>query len=259
MSSNKGTSSSLDGGGGGNNNNNSNNNQVVKEITKEVKKNLGLTAVGGIGAGNMGYVANNLTGRDKVMYGEEAATETKKAMANRGLGTYNAETGSFSNVVGNKIISGADKIMYGNSGVMGSGDPTGVLSSIAISQPMFESQQKLKTLISGGMALMGIPFIPSAMAYDARRASYESYANNFAKAQSSTSFTARVNTGGGGGGTNVNDSAMETANTEEKETSSTNYRTDAERKLALSRNAAALKSSRTFFNSSKQLITGSMV
>ena len=191
MSSNKGTSSNSGGGGGGNNNNNSNNNQVVKEITKEVKKNLGLTAVGGIGAGNMGYVANNLTGRDKVMYGEEAATETKKAMANRGLGTYNAETGSFSNVVGNKIISGTDKIMYGNSGVMGSGDPTGVLSSIAISQPMFESQQKLKTLISGGMALMGIPFIPSAMAYDARRASYESYANNFAKAQSSASFTAR--------------------------------------------------------------------
>tara|TARA_A100000172_G_C3021522_1_gene103269 strand:+ start:267 stop:1034 length:768 start_codon:yes stop_codon:yes gene_type:complete len=255
MSSNKGTSSNSGGGGGGNNNNNSNNNQVVKEITKEVKKNLGLTAVGGIGAGNMGYVANNLTGRDKVMYGEEAATETKKAMANRGLGTYNAETGSFSNVVGNKIISGTDKIMYGNSGVMGSGDPTGVLSSIAISQPMFESQQKLKTLISGGMALMGIPFIPSAMAYDARRASYESYANNFAKAQSSASFTARVNTGGG----NVNDSAMETANTKEQKNAETNYRTDAERKLALSRNAAALKSSRTFFNSSKQLITGSMV
>ena len=255
MSSNKGTSSSSGGGGGGNNNNNSNNNQVVNEIRKEVKKNLGLTAVGAIGAGNMGYVASNLTGKDKVMYGEEAATETKKAMADRGLGTYNAETGSFSNVVGNKIISGTDKIMYGNSGVMGSGDPSGVLSSIAISQPMFRSQQKLKTAIAGGMALMGIPIIPSAMAYDARRASYESYAKNFAKAQSSASFTARVNTGGG----NVNDSAMETANTEEKETSSTNYRTDAERKLALSRNAEALKASRKFFNSSKQLITGSMV
>ena len=255
MSSNKGTSSSSGGGGGGNNNNNSNNNQVVNEIRKEVKKNLGLTAVGGIGAGNMGYVASNLTGKDKVMYGEEAATETKKAMADRGLGTYNAETGSFSNVVGNKIISGTDKIMYGNSGVMGSGDPSGVLSSIAISQPMFRSQQKLKTAIAGGMALMGIPVIPSAMACDARRASYESYAKNFAKAQSSASFTARVNTGGG----NVNDSAMETANTNEQDSASTNYRTDAERKLALSRNAEALKASRKFFNSSKQLITGSMV
>jgi len=256
MSSNKGTSSSSGGGGGGNNNNNSNNNQVVNEIRKEVKKNLGLTAVGGIGAGNMGYVASNLTGKDKVMYGEEAATETKKAMADRNLGTYNAETGSFSNVVGNKIISGTDKIMYGNSGVMGSGDPSGVLSSIAISQPMFRSQQKLKTAIAGGMALMGIPMIPSAMANDARRASYESYARNFAKAQSSSSFTARVNTGSG---TSVNDSAMETANTEEKETSSTNYRTDEERKLALSRNAEALKANRKFFNSSNQLITGSMV
>ena len=121
---------------------------------------------------------------------------------------------------------------------------------------MFESQQKLKTAIAGGMALMGVPFIPSAMAYDARRTSFENYSNNFAKAQSSASFTARVNTGSG---TNVNDSAMETANTEEKETSSTNYRTDAERKLALSRNAEALKASRKFFNSSNQLITGSMV
>ena len=258
MSSNKGTSSSSGGGGGGNNNNNSNNNQVVNEIKKEVKKNLGLTAVGGLGAGNMGYVASNLTGKDKVMYGEEAATETKKAMAARGLGTYNPETGSFINVVGNKIISGTDKIMYGNSGVMGSGDPSGVLSSIAISQPMFRSQQKLKTAIAGGMALMGIPVIPSAMAYDARRASYESYAKNFAKAQSSASFTAKVNVGGGGGA-NVNDSSMETANTNEQDSASTNYRTDVERKLALSRNAEALKANRKFFNSSKQLITGSMV
>ena len=256
MSSNKGTSSSSGGGGGGNNNNNSNNNQVVNEIKKEVKKNLGLTAVGGLGAGNMGYVATNLTGKDRVMYGEEAATETKKAMAARGLGTYNPETGSFINVVGNKIISGTDKIMYGNSGVMGSGDPSGVLSSIQISQPMFRSQQKLKTAIAGGMALMGIPVIPSAMAYDARRASYESYAKNFAKAQSSASFTARVNTGSGA---NVNDSAMETANTNEQDSASTNYRTDVERKLALSRNAEALKANRKFFNSSKQLITGSMV
>ena len=114
----------------------------------------------------------------------------------------------------------------------------------------------LKTAIAGGMALMGIPVIPSAMAYDARRASYESYAKNFAKAQSSASFTARVNTGSG---TNVNDSAMETANTNEQDSASTNYRTDAERKLALSRNAEALKASRKFFNSSNQLITGSMV
>ena len=52
---------------------------------------------------------------------------------------------------------------------------------------------------------------------------------------------------------------METANTNEQDSASTNYRTDAERKLALSRNAEALKASRKFFNSSKQLITGSMV
>ena len=244
MSSNKGTSSSSGGGSYGGDRYDSSDQR--SEATKSVGKVVVNTAV------------QKEKDKGNMMYGGAASTATNEFLVSIGEATKGSQNpdGSFNYM----LTSKGYEMKYGQkpggaAPAMGTGNPAGILTSTKISKEMFESQQKLKTAIAGGMALMGIPFIPSAMAYDARRTSFENYSNNFAKAQSSASFTARVNTGGG----SVNDSAMETANTEEKEISSTNYRTDAERKLALSRNAEALKASRKFFNSSKQLITGSMV
>jgi len=244
MSSNKGTSSNSGGGGGGDRYDSS---EQRSEATKSVGKVVVNTAV------------QKEKDKGNMMYGGAASTATNEFLVSIGEGQRGSQNpdGSYNYL----LTSKGYEMKYGQkpggaAPAMGTGNPAGILTSTKISKEMFESQQKLKTVIAGGMALMGVPFIPSAIAYDARRTSFENYSNNFAKAQSSTSFTARVNTGSG---TNVNDSAMETANTKEQKNAETNYRTDAERKLALSRNAAALKSSRTFFNSSKQLITGSMV
>tara|TARA_A100001515_G_scaffold71383_1_gene56795 strand:+ start:4038 stop:4775 length:738 start_codon:yes stop_codon:yes gene_type:complete len=245
MSSNKGTSSSSGGGSYGGDRYDSSDQR--SEATKSVGK----------------VVVNKAVQKEKdkgnMMYGGAASTATNEFLVSIGEATKGSQNpdGSFNYI----LTSKGYEMKYGQkpggaAPAMGTGNPAGILTSTKISKEMFESQQKLKTAIAGGMALMGVPFIPSAMAYDARRTSFENYSNNFAKAQSSASFTARVNTGSGA---NVNDSAMETANTNEQDSASTNYRTDAERKLALSRNAEALKASRKFFNSSKQLITGSMV
>lgn len=115
-------------------------------ISKRVKKGLGLTAVGGLGGNNEGYIASKA---DKpLMYGGEASRLTKKAMDAEGLGTYNLMTGSFTNVKDNKIISGADRIM---GGTMGDGSSS-VMGQIPISKKMFESQKRTKTLAMLGMS-----------------------------------------------------------------------------------------------------------
>ena len=83
--------------------------------------------------------------------------------------------------------------LYGQSGVMGSGDPTGILSSTAISQKMFERQRNIKLAIAGGLAMAGVPGIPSAMLYDSMRTDYEGYLDRFNKNMTSTSIAASSN------------------------------------------------------------------
>ena len=153
-----------------------------KKIAKQVKKDIGLTATRG------GFIAANAP--DPLMYGKAASEAAKKRMEERGLGTYNPETGSFSNVVGNRIISGNK--MYGDSGTaMGSGDPTGVMTSIPISQKMFERQKNIVSAIGLGLGLAGVPIIPSAMIFDAQRKSYDDYIKRFNNIQTSSTVLAR--------------------------------------------------------------------
>tara|TARA_R100000458_G_scaffold55379_1_gene59283 strand:- start:442 stop:1110 length:669 start_codon:yes stop_codon:yes gene_type:complete len=134
------------------------NQNIANQIKNKVKEDLGLmTTV----PGPMPYLqdekktkAYNLKGDDQTMYGDEASHFTKKAMDAAGLGTYNEATGSFTNIVGNKIIGNASSIMYGNSGgAMGSGDPSGVMSSIPLSKEMLKSQNKFLGLATAGISL----------------------------------------------------------------------------------------------------------
>lgn len=176
--------------------NDNNNKQIANEIKNVVKKELGLS----------NGVATNLTGKDKFMYGKEASTATKKAMANAGLGTYNKEKDSFVNVVGNKIIGNANTIMYGKSNsAMGSGDPSGVMTSIPLSKKMLESQNKTKGLIVGALSL-GMPGVGGTlMRADAGKAlldvkqsdaAYEDYTKGFKAKQEGKKFTSQRNVQG---------------------------------------------------------------
>ena len=176
--------------------NNNNNKKIANEIKDVVKNQLGLS----------NGVATNLTGKDRTMYGEETSKMTNDEMVKRGLLSYNKNTGGYSNVVGNKIISNANTIKYGGSGgAMGSGDPTGAMTSVPISKEMLQSQNKFKGLVVGALSL-GMPGIgATAMRASAGtaltnaaqpEAAYDDYKKGFDAKQSGKKFTSQRNVQG---------------------------------------------------------------
>ena len=106
-------------------------------------------------------------------YGEEASAATDKYLEESGVPKHSQLW---------------QELKYGISGgAMGSGDPTGILSSTAISQPMFESQKKLQQMIGLGMAAMGAP-MAGQVVYSAAKKPYNEYLKSFYNIQSSTSM-----------------------------------------------------------------------
>ena len=130
------------------------NRNTATEIKTIVNKRLGL----------VNGKATNLKGKDQDFYGREASQYTNEAMANKNLLTYNKDTGGYTNVVNNKIISNANAIKYGASNsAMGSGDPTGAMTSIPISSKMLESQNRTKGLILAGLSFAAPPIVGTPM------------------------------------------------------------------------------------------------
>ena len=149
--------------------------------------------------------------------------------------------------------------LYGQSGVMGSGDATGILSSTAISQKMFERQRNIKLAIAGGLAMAGVPGIPSAMLYDSMRTDYEGYLDRFNKNMTSTSIAASSNrtTDSGAGSTSgaTNDATITNQNQDavlEKELRENRY-------AALTGSGGPDAERRALLATSTRTITGSMV
>ena len=245
MGGNTSTSSSSGGGGGGSNNNNNN---QANQISKQVKKDIGLTAVGGIGGPQMGYVASNAP--NPQMYGKAASESAKKRMAEAGMGTYNPETGSFQNVVNNQIISGTGSVMGAS---MGSGEST-IMGQIPISKQMFESQKRLQMIATGAMATLGIPLMGAAfMDYNKKR--YSDYVTSFNTAlQSSTSYAAASPST-----RDTSDATIQDTKAQAESGEAAAVQQALNRKAAIARKEAAVKGSRTFFGGKKRTIEGRMV
>jgi len=245
MGGNTSTSSSSGGGGGGSNNNNNN---QANQISKQVKKDIGLTAVGGIGGPQMGYVASNAP--NPQMYGKAASESAKKRMAEAGMGTYNPETGSFQNVVNNQIISGTGSVMGAS---MGSGEST-IMGQIPISKQMFESQKRLQMIATGAMATLGIPLMGAAfMDYNKKR--YSDYVTSFNTAlQSSTSYAAASPST-----RDTSDATIQDTKAQAESGEAAAVQQALNRKAAIARKEAAVKGSRTFFGGRKRTIEGRMV
>lgn len=245
MGGNTSTSSSSGGGGGGSNNNNNN---QANQISKQVKKDIGLTAVGGIGGPQMGYVASNAP--NPQMYGKAASESAKKRMAEAGMGTYNPETGSFQNVVNNQIISGTGSVMGAS---MGSGEST-IMGQIPISKQMFESQKRLQMIATGAMATLGVPLMGAAfMDYNKKR--YSDYVTSFNTAlQSSTSYAAASPST-----RDTSDATIQDTKAQAESEESAAVQQALNRKAAIARKEAAVKGSRTFFDGRKRTIEGRMV
>ena len=107
-------------------------------------------------------------------YGEEASAATDKYLEESGVPKHSQLW---------------QELKYGISGgAMGSGDPTGILSSTAISQPMWESQKNLKQMIGLGMAAVGAP-MAGQIIYSAAKKPYNEYLKSFYNIQSSTSMS----------------------------------------------------------------------
>ena len=148
------------------------------------------------------------------LYGGAASQAAKDSLVDQGLakvGSYFVQQGGefirvskdqydAAKAAGQKVstsITGQnlEERLYGQGGggAMGTGDATGILSSTAISQKMFERQRNIKLAIAGGLAMAGVPGIPSAMLYDSMRTDYEGYLDRFNKNMTSTSIAASSN------------------------------------------------------------------
>ena len=161
------------------------NKQKANEITEVVKKRLGLTNLPNTappGTKNPGKYASrtsnlalNLKGKDQGMYGIEASQFTNDEMIKRGLakeGNYFQKVGGnfvrMSKAEGRKLYAAGDpsisrstfgssnsaKIKYGNKNeAMGSGDPSGAMTSTPISKNMLQSQNKTLGLLTAALSL----------------------------------------------------------------------------------------------------------
>ena len=213
------------------------------------------------------------------LYGGAASQAAKDSLVDQGLakvGSYFVQQGGefvrvskdqydAAKAAGQKVstsITGQrlEETLYGQSDIkaMGTGDPTGILSSTAISQKMFERQRNIKLAIAGGFAMAGIPGIPSAMLYDSMRTDYEGYLDRFNKNMTSTSIAASSNrtTDSGAGSTSgvTNDATITNQNQDavlEKELRENRY-------AALTGSGGIDAERRALLATSTRTITGSM-
>jgi len=175
--------------------------QKVETGTQQVKEKLG------IGLGNK---ANNLMGRDQDFYGSEASAATNEYLESIGEAKVSSyfvqQGGDFKRVSATEynrlkdsgarvsksyqLTSEGKKMKYGSSGgAMGYGDPSGIMTSVEISKPMFEQQRKIQmiglgaaSLAVGGLA--GTVFRLGAGA--AYTSSYGAYRQKFQSRQAGT-------------------------------------------------------------------------
>ena len=140
-----------------------------------------------------GYYGSNLydTKGGTDFYGEEASQATNEYLVSVGEAKQgNPYYDHKGNITGYSyhLTSRGKELKYGISGgAMGSGDPTGIMTSTAISQPMWESQKKLKQMIGLGLAAVGAP-MAGQIIYSAAKKPYNEYLKSFYNIQSSTSM-----------------------------------------------------------------------
>ena len=205
MSSEKGTSTGSTGGPAGSGTQHQNtvdqitHNQVEDAGKDYVKDKLGLTNVTQTPVDappiTTDMTATNLTGKDKKLYGQEASQFTNEYLEQIGHAKKTSKNpdGSWNY----HLTSTGWKMKYGSytagqaqtGAAMGSGNPAGIITSTAISQPMWESQKNLQQIIGLGMMAVGAPMAGSVV-YQAAKKPYQSYLKSFYNIQSTPTSTA---------------------------------------------------------------------
>jgi hypothetical protein len=154
--------------------------------------------------------AYKLKGKDKDFYGKEASQATNEYLVSIGAAKQgNPYFDDKGNITGYSYVltSKGKEMKYGKSGgAMGSGDPTGIMSSTAISQPMHKRQQKIQAMTLA--ALSFAPIIPKPVsslmrmgAVDAfskmGQRGYNEYMKKFEKKQATIMGSKRATLTGG--------------------------------------------------------------
>ena len=290
MSSKKGTSSSSNGGSGGGGNGGNQQSQNVSEGKKYVKKKIGLVEKK---AGPMSYLQKGKTtglyaikdGKMNEYYGGAASkatddylVETKQVK----VGSYfRKEGGNFiriSKSEGERLYAAGDpsisrstiggtkskELKYGKSdSAMGSGDPTGIMTSTAISQPMHKRQQKIKAMALAALSFAAPMPVSSLLRLGAMesygkmgQAGYSQYLDKFYSNVAGTTSSYGVKSKGTGNGkeqevssVNINETRTDTKKSVSDETRFTSLKaitkgggtvTDADRTL-LKRSGKTIK------------------
>tara|TARA_R110002033_G_scaffold21413_7_gene53204 strand:- start:105 stop:932 length:828 start_codon:yes stop_codon:yes gene_type:complete len=275
MGTNKGTNSRA--GAGDRSNNQSN------KGTKAVKKAIGFTEKK---AGPFDYLQKGKTtgtyavtnGKTNDMYGGAASKATDDYLVSQGkvkVGNYFKKVGGnfvrISKEEGEKLYAKGDpsisrstigntksqELKYGQSNsAMGSGDPTGIMTSIQISEPMFQSQKKVQNIALGAMAIMGVPLTGTAFAYNNRPSnSYDNYLKKFYSTMSSSGIQSSQKTNQTTDNVVSNQDQVVDQTTQEKDI----VTTSKFKKKKASQGDDQLASARSLFKKTGQTITGSMV
>ena len=275
MGTNKGTNQRAGGG--------DRSNRVTTEGVKSVKKAINLTEKK---AGPMDYLQKGKTtgfyavtnGRTNDMYGGAASKATDDYLVSQGkvkVGNYFKKVGGnfvrISKEEGEKLYAKGDpsisrstigdtkskELKYGKSNTaMGSGDPTGIMTSTQISQPMFESQKKMQGLVMGAMALGGIPLAGSMLLYNSRPGNnYSNYLNKFYSTMSSSGIQSAQKNNQQSNDVVSNNSQVVDQTTQEKDIVTTSK---FKKKKASQGDDSALANARSLFKKTGQTITGSM-
>ena len=147
----------------------------------------------------------------------------------------------------------------GGGGAMGTGDATGILSSTAISQKMFERQRNIKLAIAGGLAIAGVPGIPSAMLYDSMRTDYEGYLDRFNKNMTSTSIAASSNRTTDSGSTSTSGTTNDATITNQNQDAVLEEELRQNRIASLTGSGGVDAERRSLLATNTRTITGSMV
>ena len=275
MGTNKGTNQRAGGG--------DRSNRVTTEGVKSVKKAINLTEKK---AGPMDYLQKGKTtgfyavtnGRTNDMYGGAASKATDDYLVSQGkvkVGNYFKKVGGnfvrISKEEGEKLYAKGDpsisrstigdtkskELKYGKSNTaMGSGDPTGIMTSTQISQPMFESQKKMQGLVMGAMALGGIPLAGSMLLDNSRPGNnYSNYLNKFYSTMSSSGIQSAQKNNQQNNDVVSNNNQVVDQTTKEKDIVTT-----SKFKKKKANNASDnIASARSLFKKTGQTITGSMV
>ena len=167
----------------------------VKKGISVVKKKLGVTEMK---HGPMGYLQTKKGSKDVLalklsgtkggtsMFGSEVSQATNEYLVSIGEAKRGRKLDD--GTYGYLLTSKGREMKYGKSqGAMGSGDPSGMMTSIPISEAMFEKQKKIQTLALAGMSLampMGLAQGMRAVAADTFQRPYSDYISTFYKGQS---------------------------------------------------------------------------